>query len=103
MGIIKIALVDEDGHDEAEVSGDPHLLDPLLPKYQGERYHCLRFIDLYGDTVFNNPQMKQLAVEWDDLEQPATDAPTRSLLQQVRDLIRVGSSQYHLYLKFFGD
>jgi len=46
MGIIKVAIVDEHGSNEAEVEEDTHLLDSILPQFQGDQFHCLRFIDL---------------------------------------------------------
>ena len=103
MGIIKVALVDEHGIDEAEVDGDTHVLDPILPQFQSDRFHCLRFIDPFGDTVFNRLQMQRLIQEWNAVQSAASDVPTQNLVAQVADLIRKGAAERHTYLKFFGD
>ena len=103
MGLIKIALVDEHGNDEAVVTGDTHLLDPILPHFQSDRFQCLRFIDPFGDTVFNRLQMQHLTHEWDALQRVSTDVATQDLLAEVADLIRKGTAEPHTYLKFIGD
>jgi hypothetical protein len=83
--------------------GDPHnILHEILPHLDDESYQCLRFIDWYGDTVFNHLQMDQLIEELARVaEQSPPDA--RSLLDQVRRLAVRCKRGTHLYLWFVGD
>jgi hypothetical protein len=57
MGIIKVVLEDEHGKRIEEVEGRVHLIGQYLPGLNDRRSQCLRFIDPYGDTIFNRPQM----------------------------------------------
>lgn len=102
MGIIMIALVDEHGAQTAKVEADTHLLDDLLPAYDDRAYQCLRFIDIYGDTVFNRLQMKDVAIEWERIA-AASGSPVAPLFGEVRELIERCAHEPHTYLKFFGD
>jgi hypothetical protein len=58
MGIA-ILLEDEHG-DVLETIEWPTWLDSLLPSYDDESFQCLRFVDPYGDTIFNVVQMPTL-------------------------------------------
>ena len=53
MGI-DVRLEDEDGNEEKSVLDPGFDLEKLLPSIEDETSYCLRFIDPYGDTVFNN-------------------------------------------------
>jgi hypothetical protein len=103
MGIVGIALTDEKGNEIAAVAGDTHLLDAPLASLDGEKYQCVRFIDPYGDTIFNRLQMPRLLVEWHAVDAAVTDPAARSVSQQIRGLIERGSREPHLYLRFYGD
>ena len=61
----------------------------------------LRFIDWYGDTVFNHLQIPSFLAEWATLKPRGQEE--RSLLDQVAALARRVEGEPHLYLKFYGD
>lgn len=102
MGITRIALVDGTGDEEAIAIGDTRLLERLLPQYDDPTSQCLRFVDVYGDTVFNRLQMAQLLVEWDQLSARANEADT-PVVEEVRGLIRRCQAEPQTYVKFYGD
>lgn len=68
----------------------------------GMQCGCLRYIDPYGDTVFNRLQLEDVLRE---LEALSATAPTEghALLDQVAGLARRGLAEPHRYLKFIGD
>jgi hypothetical protein len=66
MAIIKIILQDEHGKIIEEIKSNLHLLSRFLP-YNDESSQCLRFIDPYGDMVFNCLQMNQFITEWEQV------------------------------------
>src|SRR5262245_20595126 len=81
MGI-DVVIETEDGEAEDRV-GDPHsyLVSALsLPGL--ENTVCLRFIDPYGNTVFNRPQIPVLISELESLYTRVTDVALRQ--QAVR-------------------
>lgn len=103
MGIATIRLEDEEGGVVEEAAGDPHVLDPLLPDVSDLSYQCVRFIDPYGETVFNRLQMEQFLAEWDRLRALATTLDQKRVFQEVRRLAEKCGDEPHLYLRFSGD
>ncbi|MCI0526739.1 MAG: hypothetical protein L0Y56_04705 [Nitrospira sp.] len=103
MGTINIILEDEHGNPIEKVEGRIHLIDQFLPTLDNESFQCLRFIDPYGDTVFNGIQMQQFIKEWERIMSMAKTNEERNLLEQVKDLAKKCQSEPHRYLKFYGD
>jgi hypothetical protein len=103
MAIIRIQLEDEHGGKIEEVEGNTHMLNRILPLLNENSFQCLRFIDPYGDTVFNRMQMDQFLFEWDQVSRRATTAEEKELLERVKRLAEKCQSKPHLYLKFYGD
>jgi hypothetical protein len=62
---------------------------------------CLRFIDPYGDTIFNRLQIPHLVAELQALRANVNDALVQHL-EGVLELIR-GVHEPHLYVRFRGD
>lgn len=62
----------------------------------------LRFIDPYGNTVFNRLQLPQLITE---LSKLAATAPEHEFRENIGRLIQFleGSKGVHLYVRFVGD
>ncbi len=100
---ISAVLTDEDGEELARVDDNSNLLHRLLPSPDDRSYQFLRFIDWYGDTVFNQLQMQPFLDEWARLEAAATIPDDKEFLARIRNLARQGQREPHLYLKFCGD
>ncbi len=100
---ISIVLTDEDGEEVERLDDVANLLHRLLPSGDDRSYHYLRFIDWYGDTVFNQLQMEPFLDEWGRLERAATAPEDREFLVRISDLARHCQREQHLYLKFYGD
>ena len=96
-------LETENGEVLREVNDGDDLLHRLLPKPDDESFHCLRFVDWYGDTVFNRPQVERVLVELDLLQRRASTPAERQLLERIEQLARQCRDGVHLYLKFSGD
>jgi len=60
---ITIAIEGENGN-EIESFDDNDLLQTIIPDYNDFNSYCLRFIDLYGDTTYNNLQVPVLIKEF---------------------------------------
>lgn len=102
MGI-DVVLEDERGKALDRAGDAANLLHRLLPHPKDSSFQMLRFIDLYGDTVFNHLQMDAFIQEWDRIAQNAQTEEERSFLSRVRDLATKVQQQVHTYLKFYGD
>jgi hypothetical protein len=83
--------------DEAALLGD------VLPVHDDRSYQCLRFIDPYGDTVFNRLQMEQFLTEWERLESQLRGQERQEIAAAIRKLALRCRDGVHLYLKFYGD
>jgi hypothetical protein len=85
------------------------LLDPqnwvadLLPDWRDETSTCLRFVDLYGDTVFNRLQVSILIAELEAAIAKATDADVAAHGQAILELAKKSEANVHTYLRFLGD
>jgi hypothetical protein len=64
---------------------------------------CLRFIDEYGDTTFNQSQMSVLICELEDLLPKSKSEKAMQSLQALVEFARRAEGQIHTYIKFIGD
>lgn len=87
----------------AHVEDPKNLLRRLLPALADESFHCLRFIDPYQNTVFNQLQMERLRAELSRVREKAASREEQDLLARIDELARRCQAEAHLYLKFLGD
>ena len=64
---------------------------------------CLRFLDPYGDTTFNQLQLPLLVAELTEALRTQTDPARRMHLAMVLELASKARGQVHTYLRFIGD
>lgn len=100
---IDVRIESEDGDIEAELFDPGHLTARLADSYPGSDSICLRFIDPYGDTTFNQVQLPVLIVEIESALESATDSDVKAHGQAMLELARQANSHVHTYLKFYGD
>jgi hypothetical protein len=82
---------------------DGPVLQGMLFEFAERDSACLRFIDAYGDTTFNQLQIPVLLEE---LESLGADRELGDQLPVVRALlafIEQARDQTHTYIKFIGD
>jgi hypothetical protein len=96
---IDVEWQDEDGEQLARYDGPA--IDTRLFSRAAEGSPCLRFVDPYGDTVFNSAQVAALEQELASISTTGGElaAQASSLLEFVRML----EERTHCYLKFIGD
>lgn len=105
MGI-NVALRDEHCNIIGDMITDFHgVIAKSLPAISDNRYCCIRFIDPYGDTIFNHIQAKTLLNEWDSLCDSFTGECAEQLWDDIRNLITFCASNkgIHHYIAFIGD
>ena len=99
MGI-NVRLQGEKGDVREEILDPQDILSKLLPRQDGS---LLSGVDPYGDTTFNQLQMKQFLSELADVEKQTLNQGQVQMLSSVRKLAEKCSKTVHLYLKFVGD
>jgi len=102
MGLT-IYLEGERGQVQASAEDPTNILHRILPSPEDSSFILLRFIDWYGDTVFNRLQMPTFIREWEQVIKKTNDETELALLRQVREMAERCGSQVHMYLKFDGD
>ena len=102
MGI-KARVESENGDVEAELLDPGNLTAKLTAPFTGSDSPCLRFVDPYGDTTFNQLQLPVLIREIEGAIEMAADASVKSHGEVLLELARKAGSEVHTYLKFYGD
>src|SRR4051812_30460688 len=101
MGI-DVSWVTE-GHEPKQEVFDPR---QCLTSLATARWHtlnktvCLRFIDPFGDTVFNQAQIPYLLAELEAELEQYVEPETKSHLQKTIRLVERAVDQMHTYIKF---
>jgi hypothetical protein len=104
MGI-DVAVVDEK-HEEEQVVHDPRQLLTALATGAWQSMEdsvCLRFVDPWGDTVFNQAQVPVLLSELSRSIAAEEDQEITAHLREVCRLVASAKDKTHTYVKFIGD
>lgn len=64
-------------------------------------FKLLKYLDPYGDTIFNNVQMSDLVSDLKLLQEKEKDENT--LIQNIINLANRCETETHVYLVFYGD
>lgn len=87
-----------------ELVADPEkFLEKVLPPRDPTDFPLLRYIDWYGNTIFNRNQMDQFLTEWQRIQKRAQTPQEAELLSRIESLARRVKDTHHRYLKFEGD
>jgi len=100
---LTIRLTTESGKQLGEVLDPQNLLHHLLPASDDRSFPLLRFVDRYGDTVFNYLQAEALVDELTRLHESQQGIQGHTLLVDLRHLASECSREAHRYLRFVGD
>jgi hypothetical protein len=93
-----------EGGGRLEELPDPHnRVSELLPDWRDESSICLRFVDLYGDTVFNRLQLPVLIAELEASVALVTDSNVAAHGRAILELAQKCQAAVHTYLRFLGD
>ena len=99
---IKAILQTLDGKREAEVVDPGYVLADVWPIGDCE-FPLLRYLDPYGNTIFNGQQMNDLARELEVLLERASTDEQREILHQILNLATSCKKRPHWFLRFRGD
>ena len=102
MGL-SVVVEGESGEPLERFDDEKNLFHRFLPNPDDTTYQLVRFIDWYGNTVFNRPQMEAFI---DDLNKLATTLKTKEEMELLRRVLAFAHhvrEEPHLYVKFYGD
>ena len=102
MGI-NLHLENESGDCRQSISDDGFFVSELISASQNPDTVCLRFIDPYGDTVFNQSQLAYLKDEISRIPDSKLSQGARLHRDKLLNLLNQASGKVHTYLKFYGD
>jgi len=102
MGI-DVRIQDERGGLVRELLDPRSLLPRLLPQVNGNRSACVRFIDPYGDTYFNQLQVPVLLAELKAVVSTCADKEAKAHGEAVIALVESANESMHTYVRFIGD
>lgn len=100
MGI-DIRLIDENEKIISELIDHNNLTKPVVHLADKEISVCLKFIDQFGDTLFNRLQIPILAEEISVIRNSVQTEDLKLHCSRILDLI--SKAELHMYVKFYGD
>jgi hypothetical protein len=102
MAFLTVSLEDENGNN-LESLEDNGLLGSHIPPVSDKTYCCTKYIDLYGNTIFNRLQMDDFIEEMKIIQGKSENPHTKDIIDNIIKLANKSKSKPHLYLKFYGD
>ena len=102
MGI-NARIQSENGDKIQELYDINNLVVKLLPSFNDESSICLRFIDPYGNTVFNQRQLPVFIIELKSAIAESTNLKAINHGDKLLKLAEKADGKVHTYLKFIGD
>jgi hypothetical protein len=93
----------EKGEVLGELPDGGALVERFLPDFEAADFPCLRFVDPYGDTVFNQPQIEQVARELEALAGREHEPEVEKHLRAVLEFVMAARGKVHTYIRFYGD
>ena len=102
MGI-ELLWEEESGDVLARVDDPLSLVQRFLPSPSALDFACLRFVDPYGDTIFNTLQLPFLLEELRRRSESSFEPKVIAHLQAVLELVNKAQGHVHTYVRFVGD
>src|SRR6185436_10214940 len=93
----------ERGEQLTELLDTNSLVERFLPHFEAQDFPCLRFVDPYGDTVFNQFQITQVISELERLSAQKHEPEVERHLRAVLEFVRQATGKVHTYIRFYGD
>ena len=102
MGI-ELVWEGESGNELARLSDPQSLLKEFLPSEPALEFACLRFVDPYGDAIFNTLQIPVLLRELNSLSSQPLELRVAEHLTKAISLVANAQGYIHTYIRFVGD
>lgn len=87
----------------ARLNDPQSLMQKWLPPESASEFAFLRFIDPYGDTIFNTLQLPMLLQELKTCQSNSLEAKVADHLSKTIALVLGAQGFVHTYVRFIGD
>jgi hypothetical protein len=98
-----IQLEDQQGKLLEGIPDLESLLARLFPSWDDDTFHCLRYIDPWGETTFNHLQMDEVISELRRVREKTAVEAERAFIDAIEGMATRCKEGEHRYLKFLGD
>ena len=102
MSFLTINLESEFGEVIKSID-DNGLLSKYIPEANDKNYCCVKYIDRWGNTIFNELQMDDLIKELVIVTRDCEDKEVKMLIVQIDNLLQIARKEAPAYIKFIGD
>ena len=104
MGI-DVRTETENGEKIAEWGDPQNRTKALFPSFSDSSFYCLRFVDRFGDAIFNQAQIPFLARASEIRRQleRIEDRATRNHAEAILRLVKSVKGKAHVFVRFIGD
>jgi hypothetical protein len=102
MGI-NVAWQNEFGGELASLLDSKNHLAHALESIDCNSMSCLRFIDRYGNTVFNRLQIPTIIAVLEKASSQVSNPAQLTIIKELLRFVKNGEGEVHTYLKFIGD
>jgi hypothetical protein len=102
MGI-DVRVETESGEVQDEVLDDVNLTEKLLPEREDASSPCLRFVDPFGDTLFNQIQIPLVVAELEKRLRALVKPEVKAHCEAILKVVRAAVGEERTYLRFSGE
>jgi len=102
MGI-DVRVETESGEVQDEVLDDQNLTERLLPDREDGTSPCLRFVDPFGDTLFNQIQIPFVVTELEKRLRGPAKPDAKSHCEAILKAVKASVGEAHTYVRFSGE
>jgi hypothetical protein len=102
MGI-DVRVETESGEVQDEVLDDGNLTEKLLPDREDPTSPCLRFVDPFGDTLFNQIQIPLVVTELEKKLRGAAKGEVKAHCEAILKALKAADGEEHTYVRFSGE
>jgi hypothetical protein len=102
MGI-DVRVETESGEVQDEVLDDQNLTEKLLPDRDDGTSPCLRFVDSFGDTLFNQIQIPLVIAELEKRMRGSAKPEVKAHCEAILKALRAAAGEEHTYVRFSGE
>ena len=102
MGI-DVRVETESGEVQDEVLDDQNLTEKLLPDREDNASPCLRFVDPFGDTLFNQIQIPLVIKELEKRLRGPAKPDVKGHCEAILRTVKAAAGEEHTYVRFSGE
>ncbi len=102
MGI-DVRVETESGEVQDEVLDDQNLTEKLLPDREDGASQCLRFVDPFGDTLFNQIQIPIVVAELEKRMRASGRPEVKAHCEAILQAVKAAMGEARTYVRFSGE